>query len=166
MCTIEVLVGMIGSGKSTYARRRADEGAMIVCHDELTGMLHGRPRYEQKYRELYRKSEEKLVEILLSNEIDVIIDRTHLTYESRTRWTNFANRCLPRPRIIAVKFPVGSPEVHAIARYKTDDRGRSLAEWLAVAKHHHTQAIAEPLDSLGGFDEIVEYVNLFAEQEQ
>jgi dephospho-CoA kinase len=48
MPTIYVLVGMIASGKSTYARGRADGGAIVVSHDAITEGIHARPRYEQE----------------------------------------------------------------------------------------------------------------------
>ncbi len=38
---VELLVGMIASGKSTYARRRAAEGAIIICDDAVKAALHG-----------------------------------------------------------------------------------------------------------------------------
>jgi predicted kinase len=83
---LEVLVGMIASGKSTYARRRADEGALVVSHDDLTAMLHARYRYEQGLREPYRRIEESIAWRGLDAGRDVVIDRTHLTRESRERW--------------------------------------------------------------------------------
>ena len=42
---IEVLSGMIASGKTSYARSRADDGALIISHEDLTEMLHGRYVY-------------------------------------------------------------------------------------------------------------------------
>jgi hypothetical protein len=37
---MEILVGPIASGKSTYARKRAAEGALIINDDALVAMLH------------------------------------------------------------------------------------------------------------------------------
>lgn len=51
---IELLIGMIASGKSTYARKRADEGALVVSHDDLTQMLHACYRYEPGLKPAYR----------------------------------------------------------------------------------------------------------------
>jgi predicted kinase len=89
---IEVLIGMIASGKSTYARKRADEGALIISHDALTEMLHGCYRYEEGLRESYRTMEESIAFASLSAGRDIVIDRTHLTDESRRRWIDFKNR--------------------------------------------------------------------------
>ena len=156
---IEVLIGMIASGKSTYARKRADEGALIVCHDGLTEMLHGQYRYEQEKRELYRRIEESIVKIALGNGLDVIIDRTHLTIESRKRWLDFARLTSTIPsetRIVAVRFPFEGASVHALTRFNSDPRGRSLEEWCKVALHHQAQADLEPLSDDEGFDQIID----------
>src|SRR5437879_4836675 len=108
---IEILVGPIASGKSTYARQRADEGALVVCHDDLTAMLHCTYRYEQELRETYRAMENNLAMRALFSGRDVLIDRTHLTRESRRRWLDFARNHgleLDRPPtpVVAVTFPV------------------------------------------------------------
>jgi predicted kinase len=148
---------MVGSGKSTYARRRADEGAIVISHDDLTQMLHARYRYEQVLRDQYRAAEEKLAHVFLSAGRDVVIDRTHLTRESRkrwvdfTKWPNFAHDRVPV--IAAVTFPIEAPEVHARRRVECDARGRSYDDWLRVAHHHYQQSVDEPLHAKDeGFD--------------
>lgn len=159
MPRIELLVGMIASGKSTYARQRADEGAIVVSHDDLTQMLHARYRYEQRLRHLYRKMEEDIAKAAIEDGHDVVIDRTHLTRESRNRWITFGR--WPRfaewalPTVVAVCFPIESPEVHATRRFGCDPRGRSYEEWLNVARHHAEQSAKEPIQIAEGFAEIL-----------
>ena len=152
---LEILVGMIASGKSQYARTRADEGAMVVCHDDLTQMIHARYRYDPALRNLYRRMEESLAGDALADGRDVVIDRTHLTRESRQRWLDFAWTMGARPypidvTIVAVRFPIETPEIHA-RRRMADSRGRPYEEWLRVAQHHATQAETEPLRLDEGF---------------
>ena len=158
MPTIEVCVGPIASGKSTYARVRADQGAIIVSHDALTEGFHTRYRYEQDLRGFYRGIEEAVVLAAILRNKDAVIDRTHLTRESRARWINWARACadgpaeafkVSRPAVVAVVFPGGSAREHAERRFKDDPRGRSFDEWLRVAEHHAGQAEAEPLDWFG-----------------
>ncbi len=153
---IELLVGMIASGKSTYARKRADEGALVVSHDDLTQMLHARYRYEQGLRDVYRRMEEALALHAIKAGRDVVIDRTHLTLESRKRWIELARRESPfTVPILAVVFPIESPLDHAGRRFETDPRGRSDEDWLRVAEHHYKQAQAEPISQWEGFDAIL-----------
>jgi adenylate kinase family enzyme len=153
---IELLVGMIGSGKSTYARSHADRGSLVVCHDDLTAMLHAEYRYEPGRREMYRQMEQELVRVAIDHYcFHVIIDRTHLTTESRVRWINFGLEI--NVPVIARCFPIYEPEVHAIRRFKADPRGRSLDEWIGVARHHANQARREPIRPDEGFKEVFEY---------
>jgi predicted kinase len=156
--TLYVLVGMIASGKSAYALKRADEGALVISHDILTNMLHARYRYEPGLRQCYRRMEESLVGEAFDYERNVIADRTHLTRESRARWIEVGDR-LRREwydvQVVAVTFPICAPEEHARRRVAADPRGRTAEEWLLVARHHAEQAAAEPLDIAEGFDGII-----------
>jgi len=162
--TLEILVGMIASGKTTYARKRADEGAIVVCHDDITQALHCRYRYEQGLREFYRRVEEGIAFAALNAGRDVVVDRTHLTAESRRRWIRWAADYAspntfdgrgPLVRVVAVEFPRKIAHVHARRRYEGDPRGRTFEEWSRVALHHQEQAEKEPLSAGEGFDEIV-----------
>lgn len=161
---IEILVGMVASGKSTYARRRAKEGALVISHDDLTAMLHAEYRYEQGLRECYRKMEESIAWAALVAGRDVVVDRTHLTAESRRRWITWASHYDslqtfdgrgPTTPVVVVAFPIETPRVHAVRRFAADPRGRPFAEWLEVAEHHHEQVTAEPLSKDEGFAEVV-----------
>jgi hypothetical protein len=161
---IEVLVGMVASGKSLYARKRADAGALVIGHDWLTQGLHGGAyRYEQGLRECYRAMEESIASLAMDSGRDAVIDRTQLTKESRRRWIRFAsqygesrryNRWGPTT-VVAVAFPIEAPEVHARRRFESDPRGRTYEEWLFVAQHHFAQHLANPLSEDEGFAEII-----------
>lgn len=140
---IEVLIGMIGSSKSTYARKRAREGAIIVCHDSLTESLHAEYRYEQGLRDFYRGIERDIAERAIRGLRDVVVDRTHLTRESRQRWVDLGKR-LSVP-VQAVQFARLDAAIHARRRFEADPRGRTFEEWLQVSQHHEQQALAEPL---------------------
>jgi predicted kinase len=152
---LEILVGMIASGKSTYARKRADEGALVISHDDLTEMLHARYRYEPGLRDCYVEMLKALARVALGHGRDLVVDRTHLTREARRVWIEFAGAFgVP---IVAVVFPIESPVVHARRRFSADPRGRPCEEWLEVAIYHHGQATADPIDESEGFDEIVHH---------
>lgn len=149
---IEVLVGMIASGKSTYARKRADQGALVISHDDLTQMLHAQYRYEPALRDCYRAMMVQLACNALAAGRDVVVDRTHLTRESRQLWIDTARGA--QVRVIAVAFPIEPAGIHAQRRVYSDARGRTFDEWFKVAVHHEEQASAEPLMASEGFDAI------------
>ena len=150
---IELLIGMIGSGKSSYARRRADQGCLCVNHDELTRMLHGgRPRYEPGLRQCYAEMLGHLMVSAFEAGRDIVIDRTHLTRESRKFWVDLGRYL--GIEVVAVTFPIHDAELHARRRYDADPRDRTLEEWRFVARHHAEQAAAEPLGDDEGFARI------------
>lgn len=174
MPKIYVCVGMIASGKSSWCRAQADKGAIVICHDSITEGLHCRYRYEPGLRDFYRRVEESIAWAALSAGRDVVVDRTHLTLESRKRWINWAKpdvssgvdydghpledvenplRCI---KVVAVRFPIRTPDAHAAERFNADPRGRSAEEWYSVARHHYEQAMKEPLTDGEGFDEIID----------
>lgn len=157
---LEILVGMIASGKSTYALKRAKEGALVISHDALTEMLHAEYRYEGGLRNVYRQMEQGIAWAALCAGRDVVVDRTHLTRESRERWIKWARtfdslqtfdgRGHTTP-VDAIAFPVDSPLIHAMRRATSDDRGRSPETWLSVAQGHWRDMAKEPLSINEGF---------------
>jgi predicted kinase len=163
--TIYVCVGMIASGKSTWAQPKADAGAFLVCHDKIIEDIHGRYRYDRELRDAYHHIEESIAWSALCVGRDVIVDRTHLTRESRRRWVEWAADFVsintfdgegPSVQVVAVRFSIETPDVHARRRCTSDPRGRPWEDWFGVAEHHYAQAMAEPLSADEGFDEIVE----------
>jgi predicted kinase len=159
---IELLIGMIASGKSTYALQRAREGALVVSHDALTQMLHAEYRYEADLRECYRMMEERIAHSAYIHGRDIVIDRTHLTREARARWIGFARTLdfgpVGKSKIVAVVFPIFPAELHARKRFECDPRGRTFEEWLKVAEHHAHQAREEPFTdpTAEGFDRVIQ----------
>ncbi len=151
---LEVLVGIVASGKSTYARRRADEGALVISYDELAQMLHARYRIDPALRPAYAAIIWNTVAVAQAHGRDVVLDGTHLTRESRRYWVNQARAA--GVRVVAIQFPVGPPEDHAARRYATDARGKSYDDWLAVVQRQWAEAVNEPVDAAGeGFDAVV-----------
>jgi predicted kinase len=146
---IELLCGMIASGKSTYARKRADEGALVISHDDITEGLHATYRYEPELKPLYRAVMRETARLVIEAGRDVIIDRTHLDRDSRRFWLDFAS--VFGVEIIAVCFPVKAAEIHARRRFEADARGRTYGEWLKAARHHESQWEAEPIAGNEGF---------------
>lgn len=133
---IEVLVGMIASGKSTYAKGRAAEGAIIVNDDALVIALHGGryDMYAQALKPLYKAMESAAVHAAIAAGRDVVIDRTNLSRETRAFYVALARR-LDTSAGVVVWMP-GTPEQHATSRFRSDARGYTYAQWLAVAERH------------------------------
>jgi predicted kinase len=147
---IEMLIGFIGSGKSTYARKWAEQGAVIICRDDMITMVHGCYRYESRWSLMYNRMMEESIKVAFDHGRNyVILDGTHLTVESRKRWIEYGIQ--HRYPIVATVFPMESPEVHARRRFESDPRGRSLEEWINVAEKHAEQWRWEPVKVDEGF---------------
>lgn len=147
---IEILVGMIASGKSTYARKRAQEDAIIANGDSLVTSLHAGDYtlYDKELKILYKSLEHQIITVACSLGRDVIIDRTNLKRSSRERYYSIA-KSLEIPCKVVI-FPVESPKEHARRRSESDSRGYDYEHWLKVAQTHFSQwedvSIEEPYD--------------------
>lgn len=135
MPKVEVLVGMIASGKSTFAKRRAAEGAIIVNDDAIVTALHGGDygAYQNDLTPLYKHVEEAAFAIAVTLGRDVVIDRgVNVSANARRRWVGLAHAY--NAHAVAVVFPRFSPKEHASRRFNSDGRGHSEKYWIEVAK--------------------------------
>jgi predicted kinase len=139
MATIEVLVGMIASGKSGYAAERAAEGAIVVSGDAITLALHGGhyDHYCPTLRPVYAAVEAATIHGALAAGRDVVIDRPNLSKASRAIYARLAGIC--GATAVAVVFPMAAPGEHARRRHAADPRGLTLERWIAVATRHAGQ---------------------------
>ncbi len=143
MPRMTLLVGPIASGKSTYAERRAREGALVVCDDALVLAVHGGvyALYTASHKPLYTALETAIITHARSTGADVVIDRGGRTRAQRTRFAALG-RSLGF-EVDAVLFEWGTPEIHARRRFDHNPRGLTLAKWEEVAIAH--QAEFQPL---------------------
>lgn len=134
---IEVLVGHIASGKSTYCRQKAKEGFIVLSDDAITNMVHGgnHDLYDKYLKPLYKSIEDNIFHTAIAMNLSLVIDRgVDVSIKSRQRWIALA-RSMDVP-ISALVFEVFEPEVHAKRRFAADARGRSYEWWLKTANAH------------------------------
>lgn len=137
---IRVLVGMIASGKSTFAKESAHYGSIIVNDDDIVKMCHGGEYglYDKKLKTLYKSVENTIVASALMLGRQVVVDRgVNVSARSRERWVALA-RSFDVP-CQAVVFPKVHFTEHADRRFKHDPRGHDMQYWLDVAGHHDEQ---------------------------
>ena len=152
---IEVLYGMIGSGKSGFARERSKHGAVIVCLDSLATSLHPGGEHTITMEDGYHKIEKTIAVEAIKAGHRVVVDRTHLTQKSRHPWYDLADE-LKIP-VIAVRFAFTHPKEHARRRFEADPRGLALWQWETIAYRHQAQAIRSPFEGYGPHG-MVDYV--------
>lgn len=150
---LEILVGPIASGKTTYALQRARMGGIIVNDDAIVTALHGGEYtlYRRGLKPLYKHLENQIVHVGLSFGSDVLIDRPCMKKATRARYIALA-RSLDEP-VRCVLFPMQTPEVHANRRFNSNNRGYSLDYWERVASAHYRDFETPTIDE--GFQDIV-----------
>lgn len=150
---IQVLVGMIASGKSTYAKNAARAGVLCVNDDAIVNMLHADDYtlYEKKFKPLYKTLENQVIGTVLLMGRNVLVDRgLNNSVNGRQRWLALAKSFdVPCEAIV---FSNDSPEVHAKRRFESDARGHDYAYWLRVANLHNSEwsvpTVAEGFDKV------------------
>jgi predicted kinase len=150
---IQVLVGMIASGKSTYARNAARNGVICVNDDAVVNLVHADDYtlYDKTLKTLYKSTENHIISVALAMGRTVLVDRgLNLSLRGRQRWLSLAQGFdLPCE---VIQFPIEAPAVHAERRAKSDPRGHDFAYWLRVAEHHFSEYVPPTLDE--GFSAI------------
>lgn len=152
--TLEILVGCISAGKSTYSAKRANEGAIIINDDSIVNALHGNHylKYNKNLKNLYKSIGDLTLSWAGANNFDAVIDRTNLNPSTRRRYIELG-RAFGYENIVAAVLPMLTPEEAARRRFESDSRGASFETWLKVANEHFKQYQEVTLDE--GFDKIV-----------
>lgn len=158
---IQVLCGMIASGKSTFSRNAAKKGIICINDDAIVNMLHADDYtlYDPALKILYKSVENHIIGTVLSMQRIVMIDRgLNINIKGRQRWLALA-RSFDVP-IEAIIFKNEGSEVHAKRRVNSDHRGYDLIYWKMVADFHNSN-YSEPTECEGfdlihhiSFDEI------------
>jgi len=146
MSQTEILCGPIGSGKSTYARHRARQGAIIVNDDAIVMAVHAGiyNLYKKELKPLYKCIENTILQAAIMLGKDVVIDRPNYSKEMRSRYISIA-RSLDC-KIHIVFFPEYEPDVHVTRRVTSDIRGMDYQAWMAVFMAHKDNYSKPSLD--------------------
>ena len=133
---IEILVGTIASGKSTWSTQMAQEDWLIINDDAIVLMLHaGKYAYKNHLKSLYKSIETHIFHMGVALGQNIIIDKgLNLTKDSRRRWIGLA-KSLDQD-IRARVFPFATPQIHAERRVAADSRGLSYEKWLEIIQSH------------------------------
>jgi predicted kinase len=147
---------MIASGKSTYAKTRAREGAIVMNDDAIYKMVHAGDYglYDKKLKPLYKGVDNYLIHSAALLGKDVVIDRPCYKRDTRVRYIQVA-KSLGYDEISGIMFPVFEPEIHARKRFMKDNRGQDFAYWLEAAERH--QALYEKPSLEEGFTGLNDY---------
>ena len=133
---IELLIGPIASGKSTYAKTKARFGDIVINDDDIVNAVHANEYdlYSKPLKNLYKSIEHTIFMYAISLRKNVIIDKPNHRRDTRVRWVQLAKAydC----DISYILFKHEDYKIHAKRRYESDSRGYTLKYWEDVAKHH------------------------------
>lgn len=149
---VQVLIGMIASGKSTYAKNAAAAGAIVINDDALVKAIHADDYtlYSKQLKIIYKTTENHILGMALAMGRLALIDRgLNISKRGRKRWISMAHSFdVPCEALV---FNNEGPEVHA-KRRSENGRGHPYEYWLRVAEHHNSEWSYPSLDE--GFDKI------------
>lgn len=152
---LQLLIGPISSGKSTFCKSAAEKGAIIVNDDAIVTAIHGGnyKLYDKTLKPLYKIIENTVIQTGLIMGRTVIVDRPNYSKSMRSRYISIAKSLdVPVDAIIMEHF---TSEIHAKRRMESDSRGYDYEYWLKVANHH--KSLAEEPDLSEGFDKIINW---------
>lgn len=153
MSEIQVLIGLIGSGKSTYSQKMAAKGAIIICDDLIVNAVHANNYllYDKGLKVLYKSIENHIASIAATFNRTIVVDSgRNISTQARQRWLAIA-RSIDVP-CIAIVFPKEDVETHAHRRWQSDDRGYDYSYWLRVVREHNSNYSEPTLEE--GFSKI------------
>ena len=131
---LELLVGNIASGKSSWTEPRASEGWITVNNDSLVRSMHGgNYDWERQIPGLKTSLGILIVETAGAHGRSVVIDNTNRTSSGRLPFVAAARRA-GGMKVRAILFPRSSPETHARRRFEADARAMPHDYWLEVAR--------------------------------
>ena len=134
---LQILVGMIASGKTTYSKLAAMQGIICVNDDAIVNLVHGGNYtiYDKNLKLLYKSIENHIISQALGMGKTVLVDRgLNISKRGRERYIALA-KSFDVP-IEAIVLPFERAEVHAQRRFDSDSRGYAYKYWLDVAKVH------------------------------
>ncbi|GCB51580.1 ATP-binding protein [Streptomyces sp. NL15-2K] len=132
---VYLLVGLTGSGKTTYARRRLESaGAARLSVDERVHARHGRYGVDYPERDYFAletpvvaEVREELVERVATGQ-DVVLDHGLWTRAARDEWKKLVEEAGGSPRLLY--FPVPREELLPCRAQRAE--GRQRADRLGV----------------------------------
>lgn len=146
---VYILCGLIGSGKSTWAKETAKKtGAIIINRDSIRTMIFGCYSYDRQKEDFVCNIAESILMRASDCGYDVIIDETNLTVKKRKRWINLA-KDIHAWQIELIWF---TEEKNNLSNRMNDARGIDEATWSKVLedmkKTFEVPIIEEGFDSI------------------
>ena len=155
--TIYILVGLPGSGKSTWSKNKIkdDKKTVIICKDTLRTMCRGEYIFDKQLEPLMHEWADGLIQSALFNNYNIIIDETNLKKSHRYMLLqdiqHYYSSGMNKAKIICVWCKENK---NNLQNRMNDDRGISQQQWSEIIEN--MKKIFEEPELSEGFDEILE----------
>lgn len=149
-----ILIGNIGSGKSTTSREYAKEGFRVICRDDMRTMLAGGGNgyvFEPPLERAIHRASRVMMENMMIDQINILIDETNMTRRGRKEIISMAR--LFGYSVTGVVMPELSKAQSIANRVKDSLRGNGLYVWSLVWQKFHDAYDKPELNE--GFDSLL-----------
>ena len=149
-----ILIGNIGSGKSTTSREYAKEGFRIVCRDDMRTMLAGGGNgyvFEPPLERAIHRASRVMLENMMLDQIDILVDETNMTRRGRKEIIDLGK--MFGYAITGIVMPELSKAQSIANRAKDNLRGNGLYIWSQIWQKFHNMYDKPELDE--GFDSLL-----------
>jgi len=132
--TVYILCGIIGSGKSTWAKEKAKEdNVVIVNRDSLRAMIKGKYVFDKKYEPFIRSACYDIVTTAFDYGFNIIIDETNIIRKKRLDWIDLVDMARQdrgvNMKIVLVHF---TETQNNVDNRMNDPKGQSRETWQGV----------------------------------
>jgi predicted kinase len=147
-----ILIGNIGSGKTTTVKKYAKEGYCVVCRDDFRTMLGGGIyKFNTRTERAIHQASRTLLENLMVESLDIIIDETNVTKRGRKTIIHIAK--LFGYHVIGIVMPQLTKEKSIANRIKDNLRQTTVEQWGKVWDMFNRMYDEPELKE--GFDELI-----------
>lgn len=90
---VKILVGNIGSGKSTVSKKYIEKGYVVISRDTLRyGIGNGAYTFNPNYEPIIKATEEFMLLEFLKLGVDIVVDECNVSKDSRKRIIDIVNK--------------------------------------------------------------------------
>ena len=147
-----IIIGNIGSGKSTYTERYQKKDYVIIARDSFRyGLGGGKYVFNYEYEPIVWKTELYMFRKFVEAGVNIVIDEVGLSKNMRKRYIPYAKK--NGYKIIAIEMPRFSMD-EAVSRRMTNPHGQSdIKLWEQVWTKFNSMYEVPSKDE--GIDEII-----------
>lgn len=117
-----ILIGNIGSGKSTYTKKYQKKGYVVIARDQLRYAIGGGQYvYKRKYESIIWEADFYMFANFLDMGVDIVLDEININKKMRMQYIVYAKE--KGYKITAIEMPKFS-KTESVARRMTNPHGQ------------------------------------------